>query len=54
MRRIKFSNVARLVLQYFSTLSYKRDQLRKKVIEHKMHALIFSTTFAGNTSHSEK
>ena len=30
---------------YFSTLSHKRCDFRKKVIEHKMCVLIFSTTF---------
>ena len=29
----------------FSALSHKRDDLRKKVTEHKMCVLIFSTTF---------
>ena len=32
-------------LQYFSTLSHKWYDFRKKVTEHKMCVLIFSTTF---------
>jgi hypothetical protein len=42
MRGVTFSLVA---VQCFSTLSYKRHDSRKKVIEHKMYVLIFSTTF---------
>jgi hypothetical protein len=30
---------------YFSTLSHKRNDFRKKVVEHKMCILIFCTTF---------
>ena len=39
------SFVACLTLPYFSTLPHKRDDLRGKLIEHKMYVLIFSTTF---------
>ena len=41
------SSVACPSLQYFSTLPNKRHDFRKKktVIEPKMYALIFSTTF---------
>jgi hypothetical protein len=46
-------SVAYLALQYFSTLSHKRHDFRKK-IEHKMFVLIFSTTFVYNVAHSMK
>ena len=39
---------------YFSTLSHKWCDSRKKVIEHKTCAFIFSTTFNRNISHSKK
>ena len=38
----------------FSTFSHKRYDFRKKVTEHKMWDLIFSTTFVWNISHSKK
>ena len=41
-------------VQYSSTLSHKRHDFRKKVVEHKMFVLIFSTTFVWNISHSKK
>ena len=49
-------SVACPALQYFSTLSHKRHDFRKekKVTEHKMCVLIFSTMFVGNISHSKK
>jgi hypothetical protein len=43
MRRIILSSVARLALQYVSTLSHKRHHFRKNVPEHKMCDLVFST-----------
>ena len=33
-------------IQYFSTLSHKKHDFRKTVIEHKMWVSITSTTFA--------
>ena len=38
-------SVAFLALPYLSTLSHKRNDFRKNVIEHEMCALIFSTAF---------
>jgi hypothetical protein len=34
-----------LTTQYFSTLTHKRQDFRKKVTENEMCVLIFSTTF---------
>ena len=39
-------SVACLSLQYFSTLSHKRHDFRKKIIDHKICVLIFCTTFS--------
>ena len=42
------------LLQYFSTLSHKWNDFRlKKVFEHKMCVLSFSTTFVWNISHAK-
>jgi len=43
--RIVFPSVACPALLYFTTLSHKRRDLRKRVVEHKMCVLIFSTKF---------
>ena len=54
MRRIILSSVAYLAQPYFSTLSHKRHDFRKKAIEHKVCVLIFCTKFVINISHSKK
>jgi hypothetical protein len=54
MRPIILSPVVCPALTYFSTLSYKRHDLRKKFIEHKVCVLIFSTVFVRNICHSKK
>jgi hypothetical protein len=54
MRRIILSSVACLAVPYFSTLSHKRYDFRKKVIGHKMCVLILCTTFVWNISHCTK
>ena len=51
--RILLSSVACPPLQYFSQLSHKRQDFRRKVIENKMRVLILSTTFV-NISHSKR
>ena len=52
--RIIASFVASMALSYFSTLPYKGHYIRKKVTEHKICVLIFSTTFIWNISHFKK
>jgi hypothetical protein len=54
MRRVILLSVACLSLPYISTLSHKQHDFQKKVIEHKMCVLIFSTTFVWNISHPKK
>jgi hypothetical protein len=53
-RRFILSSVTCLALPYFSTLSHKRHEFRKEVIENKMRAFIFSTTAVLNISYSKK
>jgi hypothetical protein len=45
MHRIILSSVAYPALPYISTLSHNWHSFLQKVIEHKMHVLIFSTIF---------
>jgi len=45
--------VACPAVQYFSKLSHKPKDFRKKNIEHKICVLIFSTTFVRKISHSK-
>jgi hypothetical protein len=54
MRHILTSFVDPRSPSYFSTLSHKRCDFRKKVIEHKICVFIFSTTFVWNMSHFKK
>jgi hypothetical protein len=42
----RMSSVACPATPYFPTLSHKRHDFRKKVIENKASVLIFSTNFA--------
>jgi hypothetical protein len=50
MRRSILSSTAYLAIHYFT--SHRRHEFRKKVVEHKMCVLIFSTSFVCNASHS--
>ena len=52
--KIILSSVACPALKYFSTLTHKLHDFRKKVIVHEMCILIYSTTFVRNISHSKK
>jgi hypothetical protein len=46
-------SAASLAPPYFSTLSLKRHDFYKNLMEHKICILILSTTFVSNISHSE-
>jgi hypothetical protein len=52
--RIILSSVVCLAPPYFSTLSHKRHDFKKKRYWTKMCVLIFSTTFVCNISHYKK
>jgi hypothetical protein len=55
MRRFILPSVACLAVPYFSTLSHKRHDFRKKkVTEHKICVLISSTSFTRKISHCER
>jgi hypothetical protein len=54
MRNIVMSFVACLALPHFFTLSRKRHNVRKTVVEHQMCVLTFSTISVSNISHSKK
>ena len=54
MRRIILSSVACLTVPYFSTLSHKLHDFRKKQLLNIKCVLIFSTTCVWNISHSKK
>ena len=52
---IILSAVTFLAIPYFSTLSYKQHDYRgKKIIEHKIRVLFFSTAFVYNIFHSKQ
>jgi hypothetical protein len=53
-RRIILSSVACPALPYFSTVSHKRHDFRKRVTEKETCVLIFSTTFIWNISQSKE
>jgi hypothetical protein len=54
MRCFILSSVVCLAVPYFSTLSHKQYDFRRKIIQRKMRVLIFSTNFLLNISHSKK
>jgi hypothetical protein len=51
MRHVVTSFVAPLAPPHFSTLSHKRHDFRKIVVEHKMCVFIFSANFIYNICH---
>ena len=52
--RTILSSVVCPAVQYFSTLSHKRHNFRKKKVDHKMCVSILSTTFVSDISHSKE
>jgi hypothetical protein len=52
--RIITTSVACPAVPYFSKLAHNRQDIQKKIIEHKMCVLIITTTFVWNISHSKK
>jgi hypothetical protein len=51
MRRIILSSVASLALPYFSTLSHKRHDFQKNVVENKMCFDFLYKFFSANFSY---
>ena len=47
-------SAASLAAQSVSKISHKHHDFRKKVTEHKMCVLVFSTILSANTSHTKK
>jgi len=54
MRRVTVFSVACPALPYFSTLSHKRHDFLKKLLNIKISVLISSTSFVRKISHSKK
>jgi hypothetical protein len=54
MLRSILPSVACPPVLYFSTLAHKRYDFRENLTEHKLCALILSTTFVWNVSHFKK
>jgi hypothetical protein len=52
-RVIVLSSAAYLAVPNFFTLSKKRQNFRKKVIEYNICVLVFPTTFVSNIFHSK-
>jgi hypothetical protein len=53
MRSVILISVACLAVPYFSTLSHKSHDFRKKRLLNIKYVFIYSTTFVSNISHSK-